>query len=167
MLALHWHHLLSLHRTIRFHHQYCSQSRSPTYRRRDRERRVQKSTNSAEQKPTHVRIQCTTPYPYLTHSYRKMRRSTDRAHAGEIRVFGRLTNTSRRYPHCHERWRKSRSRKHADDEEESYGAHADEEPLARSRVRTKGLVNVDTPRRDCSHGRFVAILDRGQRRMST
>jgi hypothetical protein len=31
------------------------------------------------------------------------------------------------------------------DEEESYGARA-HEVLARSRLRTKGLVNVDTPR---------------------
>ena len=39
--------------------------------------------------------------------------------------------------------RKSRPRLPVDDDEESDGAQADEEPLAGSRVRT-GLVNVDT-----------------------
>ena len=45
-----------------------------------------------------------------------------------------------------ERRRKSRPRLPVDDEEESDGAQADEEPLAGSRVRT-GMANVDTRRR--------------------
>ena len=44
-----------------------------------------------------------------------------------------------------ERRRKSRPRLPVDDDEESDGAQADEEPLAGSRVRNgTGLVNVDT-----------------------
>ena len=45
-----------------------------------------------------------------------------------------------------ERRRKSRPRLPVDDDEESDGAQADEEPLAGSRVRM-GLANVDTRRR--------------------
>jgi hypothetical protein len=44
--------------------------------------------------------------------------------------------------------RKSRPlRLPVDDDKESDGAHADEEPLAASRVRTTGLANVDTRRK--------------------
>jgi hypothetical protein len=49
-------------------------------------------------------------------------------------------------PMVTERRRKSRPRLPVDDDEESDGAQADEEPLAGSRVRT-GLANVDTRRR--------------------
>ena len=45
-----------------------------------------------------------------------------------------------------ERQRKSRPRLPVDDDEESAGAQADEEPLAGTRVRTS-MANVDTPRR--------------------
>ena len=49
-------------------------------------------------------------------------------------------------PMITERRRKSRPRLPVDDDEESDGAQADEEPLAGSRVRT-GMANVDTRRR--------------------
>jgi hypothetical protein len=49
-------------------------------------------------------------------------------------------------PMVTERRRKSRPRLPVDDDEESDGAEADEEPLAGSRVRT-GMANVDTRRR--------------------
>jgi hypothetical protein len=49
-------------------------------------------------------------------------------------------------PMVTERRRKSRPRLPVDDDEESDGAQADEEPLAGSRVRT-GMANVDTRRR--------------------
>ena len=49
-------------------------------------------------------------------------------------------------PTVTERRRKSRPRLPVDDDEESDGAQADEEPLAGSRVRG-GLGNVDTRRR--------------------
>jgi len=51
-------------------------------------------------------------------------------------------------PMVTERRRKSRPRLPVDDDEESDGAQADEEPLAGSRVRGgTGLANVDTRRR--------------------
>jgi hypothetical protein len=50
-------------------------------------------------------------------------------------------------PMVTERRRKSRPRMPVDDDEESDGAQADEEPLAVSRVRTAGLGNVETRRR--------------------
>ena len=49
-------------------------------------------------------------------------------------------------PMITERRRKSRPRLPVDDDKESDGAQADEEPLAGSRVRT-GIANVDTRRR--------------------
>ena len=55
--------------------------------------------------------------------------------------------------------RKSRPRLPVDDDEESDGAQADEEPLAGSRVRT-GLVNVDTG----TTRRRSAVVDSASRR---
>ena len=49
-------------------------------------------------------------------------------------------------PMVTERRRKSRPRLPVDDDEESDGAQADEEPLAGSRVRT-GMANINTRRR--------------------
>jgi len=49
-------------------------------------------------------------------------------------------------PMVTERRRKSRPRLPVDDDDESDGAQADEEPLAGSRIRA-GLANIDTRRR--------------------
>jgi hypothetical protein len=71
-------------------------------------------------------------------------------------------------PMVTERRRKSRPlRLPVDDDEESDGAHADEEPLAGSRVRTAGMANVDTRRRSAVVSAPEAIFDRGRRGSST
>ena len=63
-------------------------------------------------------------------------------------------------PMVTERRRKSRPRLPVDDDEESGGAQADEEPLAGSRVRT-GLPNVDAHRLSAvGDHHLAAISDR-------
>jgi hypothetical protein len=72
-------------------------------------------------------------------------------------------------PMITERRRKSRPlRLPIDDDEESDGAQADEEPLAGSTVRTTGLANVDTRRRSAvvSTSRRSLIEDDEGRRHS-
>jgi hypothetical protein len=69
------------------------------------------------------------------------------AHTAETRVVRGLTRR-RLHAHGHGRRRKSRPlRLPVDDDKESDGAQADEEPLAGSRAHTDGLANVDTRRR--------------------
>jgi hypothetical protein len=68
-------------------------------------------------------------------------------------------------PTVTERRRKSRPRLPVDDDEESDGAQADEEPLAGSRVRL-GLGNVDTRRRSAvvtASRRSLIEADEGRR----
>jgi hypothetical protein len=70
-------------------------------------------------------------------------------------------------PTVTERRRKSRPRLPVDDDEESDGAQADEEPLAGSRMRTS-LANIDTRRRSAvvSASRRSLIEDDEGRRHS-
>jgi len=65
-------------------------------------------------------------------------------------------------PTTTERRRKSLPRLPVEDDEESDGAQADEEPLAGSRGPAD-LANVDPQRRECGSDRLAAISDRGRR----
>ena len=110
-----------------------------------RERRVRKSINYAEPK---LNTCVTTPSPLSNYSNALQQKDAQTrssgAHAIEAHVVGRFSQDDNIPMVATERQRrKSRPRLPVDDDEESDGAQADEEPLAGSKVRT-GLANVDT-----------------------
>jgi hypothetical protein len=119
-----------------------------------RERRVRKSINYAEPKlntcVSDAACPCILvsdpPWPYN----RKMRKPDPMTGVKRASSGGLPDDNARALPSdiptVTERRRKSRPRLPVDEDEESDGAQADEEPLAGSRVRL-GLGNVDTRRR--------------------
>jgi hypothetical protein len=168
-LVPHRHRLTTLHRPIPVPHQYCSQVwRTPSHQRRA-------GTACTQEHPPrraeaqHARTLCSTSSLYLTHSfpisYRKM--------CGPDPVTAVLTQKKRAssgasqdnaIPTVSERRPKSRARLPVDDDNESDGAQAYEEPLAGSRVCATGLANVDTLRRSAvvSVSRRSLIEDEGR-----
>ncbi|KAI9453898.1 hypothetical protein BJY52DRAFT_1205372 [Lactarius psammicola] len=99
-----------------------------------RERRVRKSINYAEPK---LNTKMRKPDPVTVSTQAK------RASSG---ADDNVRPSHADFPMITERRRKSRPRLPLDDDDESDGAQADEEPLAGSRVRT-GLTNIDARRR--------------------
>jgi hypothetical protein len=134
-----------------------------------RERRIRKSINYAETEAQHVRIQSIIPCSHPTHSHRNMRKPDSVPTQLKRTSSSSGSSQDDDKPMVSERRRKSRPlRLPVDDDEESDGARADEEPLAGSRARTTGLVNVDMRRRsgDMSASRRSLIEDDEGRRHS-
>ena len=115
-----------------------------------RERRVRKSVNYAEPKLNTYVWYSITLLSDLTAFNRKMHKpdavtQVKRSSSGGF-LHAAATAADADIPMIMKRRRKSPPRLPVDDDEESDGSHADEEPLAGSRVLT-GMANVDTRRR--------------------
>jgi hypothetical protein len=166
-LVLHRHHLTSQLHATRLLHQYHSQARRmPRHRRRAENGECARASTTLSRGSTRAYTIHHSMLPSDT-STQEDAQTRSSAHVAETRVVRRLTR--RVHAHGHGTLTQIVSRLPVDDDNESDGAQADEEPLAGSRVHTDaGLANVDTWRRSAvvSTSRRSLVEDDEGRRLA-